>query len=443
MGIIRYLLLFLILVVPVAQAVDAPQIVAVVNDEPISGRELAARTRLALFSGGITPTPEAMKSYSGQALQQMINEILQTGEAKRQGITVTDAEVAESIADLEKQNRMESGKLKTMLAERDIPLATLESQVRANILWGRLIRRNYGARISVSPQEVDDVRERLSRARGKEEFALSEIVLRTDPTRPESATEVEQLAKRLFDDVAKGGDFAALAREFSSAPTAAAGGELGWILAEEIDKKRFDALRNLPSGAVAKPLREDGGITLLWLRGRRLLGGGEGAPLTRQVSDKNATVALFQTVLEIPSGIDEKDLLKLRDKMIQATKGIRSCADAQRVAAKVGNSLSGSLGRLSLGRLPGPVREAVTPLAVGESTRPLLTNGVLTVFTICDRSAPPVQAAQAAAPFQMPNDDQIRERLRQQKMQRHADSLLRELRRTSFVDMREKGASSR
>lgn len=443
MGIIRYLLLFLILVAPFAHALDAPRIVAIVNDEPVSGQELATRTRLALFSGGITPTPEAIKSYSGQVLQQMINEILQTEEAKRQGITATDKEVAESIADLEKQNRIEPGKLKAMLAERDIPLATLEAQVRANILWGRLIRRNYGARISVSPQEIDEVRERLSRARGKEEFALSEIVLRVDTTKPDNTAEVEKLAQRLFDDVANGGDFAALAREFSSAPTAATGGELGWILAEEINAKRLAVLRSLPSGAVAKPLKEDGAVTLLWLRGRRLLGGGEGAPLKHQVSDKNATVVLFQTVFEIPASIGEQDLLKLRDKMIDTTKNIRSCTDAQRVSAKVGNPLSGPLGKLSLGKLPRSVREAITPLAVGESTRPLLTNGVLAVFTVCDRSAPPVQTAQAAAPFQMPDDDQIRERLRQQKMQRHADSLLREIRRASFVDIRDKTGTSR
>ena len=78
--------------------------------------------------------------------------------------------------------------------------------------------------------------------------------------------------------------------------------------------------------------------------------------------------------------------------------------------------------------MPGPVREAVSGLNVGDITPPVRSNDGFHVIVVCDKksSGPTGEARRAAAGGE----------LRAQRLDRYARSLLRELKREAVIERR-------
>jgi peptidyl-prolyl cis-trans isomerase SurA len=440
-----FVLILLALLLPsapaVAQTNPEPAIIAVVNDEAISSFDLRARTRLALLSAGVAENTESLEFYSRQTLRQMVDEIIQGGEARKLGLTVTDDEVQSAIADLEAQNKMQPGMLRKILTSKDVPYKALEQQVRASILWGRLVRRQYAGRITISADEILEVKERLRRNQGQQEYAVAEIVLRLDDKDKAASRRARELADRLYSDLRSGADFRALAREFSASSSAASGGDLGFVTLATMGTIRAAALQSMQPGQITTPIVDGDSVVLLWLKARRTAGvSEEAANVPEATASADTELSLFQTVFELPPEPSQKQLASLRDRALDTLSQISSCADAEKLAAKRKDVVSGSLGRLQLGKLPQQVRQAAAPLPIGASTPPLLVNGLLVIFTVCDRFTPGgAAAAPVKAEASLPSDEQIRERLRQQKLERLSDSFMKDLRRNSFIDLKQAG----
>lgn len=92
-----------------AQAQMLDRVVAVINDEAISYRDVEARVRLALVSSNIPDSQEARQRVVPQVLRKMIDERLQVQEAQRLGIVLSNADVDGAIATVEQQSRMPRG----------------------------------------------------------------------------------------------------------------------------------------------------------------------------------------------------------------------------------------------------------------------------------------------------------------------------------------------
>ena len=52
---------------------------------------------------------------------------------------------------------------------------------------------------------------------------------------------------------------------FSNSQTAQNGGDLGWVRSDQISKKIYNAIKNLETGEVSKPIKQDKIITFLKL----------------------------------------------------------------------------------------------------------------------------------------------------------------------------------
>ncbi|MCE2964257.1 MAG: peptidylprolyl isomerase, partial [Alphaproteobacteria bacterium] len=296
-----FVLILLALLLPsapaVAQTNPEPAIIAVVNDEAISSFDLRARTRLALLSAGVAENTESLEFYSRQTLRQMVDEIIQGGEARKLGLTVTDDEVQSAIADLEAQNKMQPGMLRKILTSKDVPYKALEQQVRASILWGRLVRRQYAGRITISADEIAEVKERLRRNQGQQEYAVAEIVLRLDDKDKAASRRARELADRLYSDLRSGADFRALAREFSASSSAASGGDLGWVALGTMGAMRAAALQSMQPGQITTPIVDGDSVVLLWLKARRTAGvSEEAANVPEATASADTELSLFQTV---------------------------------------------------------------------------------------------------------------------------------------------------
>jgi peptidyl-prolyl cis-trans isomerase SurA len=133
--------------VDVASAPAAAQSVytaILVNDVPISNYDINARAALLRLQGGA----------SSQAEEELIDEALQRAEARRLGISVTQAELDQALQTIASRSGLSVSQLGQALSQRGVDLATLRDSIEAQMLWDQVIRARFQATVRVDEQDV-------------------------------------------------------------------------------------------------------------------------------------------------------------------------------------------------------------------------------------------------------------------------------------------------
>lgn len=250
-----------------AQKADALRAAAVVNDEVVSVLDLVMRTRLVILGSGVEDTPEMRRRIARQVLRRLIDERLQLQEAERLSITVTDQQVKDAFAGVAEQNNMTAPEFLRALESKSILPSVMLDQIRAEIAWQTLVQSSLRRSVSITPQDVDAVVERIMSQSDGHQSRVAEIFLSVPNAIQEE--EVFDNALRLVEQARGGANFAGLAREYSQSSTANLGGDLGWLENGELQDELDQALRALETGAVSDPVRTLTGFTILMLRETR------------------------------------------------------------------------------------------------------------------------------------------------------------------------------
>ena len=246
---------------------DVQRIAAVVNDQVVSAFDLSGRIRLTIVSSGLEDTPEIRARLTPQILRTLIDEALEVEEAKRLNITVSTAEIQQALARIAKQNDMTDDQFSAFLKQTGIPLSTVVAQVRAGISWSKIVAQKIRPTIEIGDDQVEEYIDRLKADKDKPEFRLQEIFLSVDS--PQQEDEVRRTAERLADQIKRGANFTAVARQFSQSATAAVGGDLGWVEEGALEPELQKAVDQLKVGEISAPIRTVAGYHLILLRDKR------------------------------------------------------------------------------------------------------------------------------------------------------------------------------
>ena len=92
-----------------ARGQEIMRIAAVVNDEVISIYDLAARISIVVASSNLRDAPELRRQIAPQVLRTLVDEYLQTQEAARLDIAVTDRDVEFTIDRIEQGRGLGEG----------------------------------------------------------------------------------------------------------------------------------------------------------------------------------------------------------------------------------------------------------------------------------------------------------------------------------------------
>ncbi|MGQ9368891.1 peptidylprolyl isomerase [Azospirillum sp. A39] len=427
-------------------------IAAVVNDAAVSMSDVQARVRLSLLNAGVPDSAETRQKILPQVLRQLVDERLQIQEAERLGISVPEADIEAGIARIAEQVRMPVPQLKSFLSQRGVPLSTLNDQVRATIAWQRVMQRRARQEIVVGDDEIDAAVERMKANIGKPEYRVAEIFLSID--RPGQEDEVRRVAERLAEEIRRGANFAAIARQFSQSAGAANGGDIGWVQPGELTDELASALNKLQLGQMSPPVRSAGGYHLLLLRDRRAVGAGatemelNPPPPPQPVEPprpdlKRATVDLKQIVLMAPTPADAKATAKQAEAM---RKGLKGCAAFDAKAKAVGNAASGDMGTMRVRDMPPQLQQLVVNIPLGEPSPVLTSPGGAIILMVCKRdvpmiapkpqAAPPPPPKVQAQPARMPTREEIQQDLIGERAELLSRRYLRDLRRAAFVEYR-------
>ena len=185
-------------------APSSQDVVASVNGTPISKNMLEVYTKLQ------ETMQRGTRSDQQALLNNLINLELMAQDAIRQGL------------------------------DQDSMVQTQLAFERINILASAALRKQLQSK-QFSEQELKAEYDRIMAQAPEMEYRARHILVKT----PEEAQDVVEALE-------KGGDFAKIAKDKSTDPSASTGGELGWFTPGQVEKPFADAVTALDKGAFTK-----------------------------------------------------------------------------------------------------------------------------------------------------------------------------------------------
>lgn len=385
---------------------------AIVNDEVISDFDVAQRMTLVLASTGARLSPQEAQQLRAQVMRGLVDEKLQIQEARDNNITVGDDMIQQQFKRVAANFNQTPEQFEEFLRANGTSRLAFENKIKADITWSQLVQRRLDPLVTIGDDEVAEVLARLEESKGQFEYNLSEIYLGFTP---ETEDNIRLTAQRIAERIREGASFEAFARQFSEAATAAVGGDLDWVIEDQVDRAILSTVKEMHVNQVSDPIRAPGGYFVILLKDRRRI-------LTTDPMD--AQLTLSQIFWPIREGMPEAEVKALTARAGRAAEALKSCDTVGDVAAEWGAGESGSIGQLRLRDLPPNMQEELRTMEAGHASQPITFPSGVRVFIVCSREEPKVD---------MPTEDDIYAQLNQQRLAMMARRYLRDLRRDAII----------
>jgi peptidyl-prolyl cis-trans isomerase SurA len=393
-------------------------VVAIVNDNAISSYDLAQRVRLIVATSGIQMTEQNAQQIEQEAVSELIDERLEMQEVRRaekdqkMAIVADDADVDQQIDGIAQQSYHTTGpQFLSALANAGIQPQAFREQIRAQISWQRWIGGRYGgSRLNVSQAQINNAISEGEAAAAQPQYLVGEIFI--DANQAGGMQAAESGADQLITQLQHGAPFPAVARQFSSAPTAATGGDAGWLTEDALPPEVRPAVEQLQPGELSKPIPASNGVYIILVRDKH-----SGA--TSQL------VSLMQAAISLPPDAPAAAVAAAEQKLTGLKGQIKSCDTLGAQAAKVDGVIASDLGEADIKDLKPEFRDVALKLAVGQVSDPIRTDAGLHLLALCGRRQ---------AGVELPSRDEVEARLKDQEISLISKRQLRDLRNSATIE---------
>lgn len=170
-----------------------------------------------------------------QALQELIEERLKLQEAKKLSIAVSEADIDRVFKDMAQRNKMTPAEFSEHVRRQGADPGVIKSRLKASLAWREVVRKRYGHQINISQRDI----ERLAMSAGGEEVQELKLGLITIATT--GTVDQRAMAARL-------NEANALRAQFRGCGSMAA-------LAQGRENARFEDLGFKKPASIAEPTR--------------------------------------------------------------------------------------------------------------------------------------------------------------------------------------------
>jgi peptidyl-prolyl cis-trans isomerase SurA len=209
-----------------AEVVDG--VAAIVGDEVVLLSEVqqAMQSVLARVPKGQQLAPEELREIRDSAVKSLIDDKLVLQIAKKQNVAASEEEIDNAIAGIASDERIRVEDIYAAAERQGMDRATYRDQLGKQITRMKIVQGSVQGRVRVSDEEVRKLYdERYGNAKPGERIRVLHILIAVPSgSKPDVREKARALATRLRDEARQSGDFAGLARRYSSAPTAEQGG---------------------------------------------------------------------------------------------------------------------------------------------------------------------------------------------------------------------------
>lgn len=407
---------------------DADGIVATVNDESVSDYEVRQRMALFIATTNANPSAEDRKRIRKQIIAQLQDEKLELQEAQKKHITVSPTEVDKRIDNLAEENHISVAQLRATLEVAGATMESLKAQMTASLAWQKTVQSEYMDRVNVTQADIDAELARIKDGANKVHYLVSEIVLPVD--NPAKEEETRKAAEDVAKQLAQGATFQGLAHQMSQSPSAAAGGDMGWVRPGQLAPELDAMIAKMPVGSISPPVRAAGGWYVLALRGRQEPAGTDVTPINPNPDYPAGSLPLARLLLPMgpsPAKAEVEQAMKIGAQI----KGhVVSCQGMDKVAEQIKGSVYNDLGVTRLADMSKQIQDAMANTQPGETANPFQDEAGIEIIGRCDKR-PEIRQA-----FQIPSRDDVEQQLFEEQISALARRYKRDLKRDADIQIR-------
>lgn len=388
---------------------------AIVNGDVITQTDVDQRLAFLSIASGQPVPADQIDALRQQILSNLIDETLEIQSAKTEKIDIKKSDIDRTVARVAKDSKQSPEQMASYLETHGSSIDSLRRQIQGEIAWARLQQAKIENGVSVGDDEVKAVLDKMNASKGTEQFRVGEIFLSSTPYTQDQTL---QNANKILDQLKNGGSFAAIARQYSEASTAAVGGDLGWVRPEQLPGPIADALRQMGPGTVSNPIPVAGGVSIIAVQDTRKI-------LTPDPRD--AVLSLKQISLKFPKGTTRQQAEPVVEQFVSATRSIGGCGGAEKIASDFHAEVVQS-DDIKTRDLPAAMQQLIMPLQIGQATVPFGSiEDSVRVLVVCGRDQPDPTA---------PSFDDVYNQINQERVNMRARRYLADLRRDAVIEYR-------
>ena len=235
---------------------NSVKIAALVNGEIISNQDIQNRINSFLMTSQIPLNDQTKGMIVQKVIHGAVDEKIKLQTAKKAGISVSQKDIDNAIANFEKSNNIPAGELKNLLKQGNVSERSFREQMQADIAWIRLIKNKLRLEGEITQSEIDEGMKEARKDLNTPKYQISEIFIKK-----EKGKEIQNLV----DNLRKDPRFELYAMQFSDSPSAARGGNLGWINQGKLPEKLEEVVLSLKPGEISDAILMNDGYYIIRL----------------------------------------------------------------------------------------------------------------------------------------------------------------------------------
>ena len=409
---------------PGSSARNGDYIVAVINQEVITARELDQRVikvrESSRRAGAQVPPPDRLRA---EVFDTMIEERAQMSYARELGLKIDEGEVDRAALNVASQNQISLTELRRRLASEGMDYGRFRNNLRDQILLERVREREMQLRIKISDADIDAFLEKQrQKSAGKVEYNVAQILV----TVPEGATDEVVNERRLRAQAAlarieAGESFEKLAIEVSDDPSKVTGGAMGLRPLDRWPDAFAASVKDLQSGQVSpNVLRTGAGFHVIKLAERR----DQGAFVVTQT---HARHILLRTKPQFDQAAAVRRLAEFKRRILSGVSSFEQLA--QDYSEDPSSSKGGDLGWTSPGTFVPEFEEVMNLLSIRGLSDPVVSRFGVHLIRVDERRQAALEGKQER--------EQARTLLREERYDQAFAEWSSELRAVAYVELRE------
>jgi peptidyl-prolyl cis-trans isomerase C len=255
---------------PKPMPAELPDVLARVNGEDVTKADFDRLIKnMELGAGQPVPAERRDEIYRG-ALDQLITYTVLKQEVRARNISVPESEIEGSLQEMQKQFPNDK-EFKKALSDRGMTVDRLRADARIDMAINKMIEDE----VALEPEATDgQVRDFYDKNPDKftqdEAVRASHILIRVEPDAPDAE---KQKARARAEDLAKqakaGADFAELARKHSADGSAAAGGDLNFLVPGQTVAPFDKAVFSMQPGEISDVVETEFGFHVIKVTEKR------------------------------------------------------------------------------------------------------------------------------------------------------------------------------
>lgn len=229
----------------------------VVNDQAITTMDVQSRARLLQLAMHLAPG-----AATKAAVEELVDEQLRLQEGARRGVVVTEDAVVAALTTIASRSKLTVPQFEQALAHGGVPIKTFKDRIRAQMVWGRIIRAKIQQ--DIKAESADLIQQMRNREKNANTVTASDYMLQRVVFAVQRSASPAEVNRRKAEADGMRGKFRNCTEGLAMAKSLreVAVINIGRKLASEVPPGLKDELEKTPEGHLTAPQRSDLGFEM-------------------------------------------------------------------------------------------------------------------------------------------------------------------------------------